>query len=162
MFNPTWSGAHAFLLEAMARDALGDAAAAERALERSLELAAPERMLWMFLAHRPEKLLERQANSRRAQSAFASVILAELRGVSRAPIELGTLVEPLTDSEMRVLRLLPSGLSATEIAKELYLSVHTVKTHMRHVYTKLDAHRRTQAIERAASLGLLSPQVARL
>jgi len=72
------------------------------------------------------------------------------------------LYEPLTDAETRVLRYLPTGLSVPEIASELYVSVHTVKTHMRHLYLKLDAHRRTQAIERARSLGLLgAPSLCR-
>ncbi len=65
--------------------------------------------------------------------------------------------EPLTESELRVLRYLPSNLSAPEIAAELFLSTSTVKTHMRHIYEKLDAHRRTEAVDRARELGLLGP-----
>jgi LuxR family maltose regulon positive regulatory protein len=56
-----------------------------------------------------------------------------------------------------VLRYLPSNLSAREIAAELYVSTSTVKTHMRHIYEKLDAHRRTEAVDRARELGLLGP-----
>jgi LuxR family maltose regulon positive regulatory protein len=56
-----------------------------------------------------------------------------------------------------VLRYLPSNLSAPEIAGEMFLSTSTVKTHMRHIYEKLDAHRRTEAVERARALGLLGP-----
>jgi LuxR family maltose regulon positive regulatory protein len=44
-----------------------------------------------------------------------------------------------------------------EIADQLYLSVNTIRTHMRHVYDKLDAHRRHEAVERASALGLLAP-----
>ena len=68
-----------------------------------------------------------------------------------------TLHEPLSESELRVLRFLPSNLSAPEIAAELYVSTSTVKTHMRHIYEKLDAHRRTEAVDRARELGLLGP-----
>jgi ATP/maltotriose-dependent transcriptional regulator MalT len=57
----------------------------------------------------------------------------------------------------RVLRFLPTSLSAPEIARELYVSVNTVRTHMRHVYDKLGAHRRLEAIDRARALGLLGP-----
>lgn len=65
--------------------------------------------------------------------------------------------QQLTSSEVRVLHYLPTRLTAVEIARELYLSVNTVKTHMRHLYAKLDAHRRMEAVERARALGLLAP-----
>ena len=68
-----------------------------------------------------------------------------------------TLREPLSQAETRVLRYLPTNLSAPEIADQLSLSANTVRTHMRHVYDKLGAHRRTEAIERARALGLLAP-----
>jgi DNA-binding CsgD family transcriptional regulator len=63
--------------------------------------------------------------------------------------------EQISDAEARVLRYLPTNLTAPEIAAELYVSVHTVKTHMRHIYSKLDAHRRRDAVEHARALGLL-------
>jgi DNA-binding CsgD family transcriptional regulator len=66
------------------------------------------------------------------------------------------LFAPLTAGETRVLRYLPSHLSALEIADELYLSPNTVRTHLRHLYQKLDVHTRSQAIARARALGLLS------
>ena len=50
-----------------------------------------------------------------------------------------------------------TGLSAPEIADQLYLSVNTVKTHMRHLYDKLGVHRRHEAVEQARALGLLAP-----
>jgi LuxR family transcriptional regulator, maltose regulon positive regulatory protein len=65
-------------------------------------------------------------------------------------------LEELTEAESRVLRYLPSNLTAWEIADELCVSLNTVKTHMRHIYAKLDAHRRREAVERARALGLLS------
>ena len=55
-----------------------------------------------------------------------------------------------------MLRYLPSNLSAPEIGSELYLSVHTVKTHIRHIYAKLGVHGRAEAVERARELGLLA------
>src|SRR5271167_3721393 len=70
------------------------------------------------------------------------------------------LTDPLTDSETRVLRYLPTNLSAPEIAGQLSVSVNTIRTHMRHVYEKLGAHRRTGAVERARALGLLAPSHA--
>jgi LuxR family transcriptional regulator, maltose regulon positive regulatory protein len=74
-------------------------------------------------------------------------------GLGRSPPRLA---EPLSQSEMRVLRYLPTNLSAGEIARELSVSVTTIRTHMRHLFTKLDAHRRTEAVTRARALGLLA------
>jgi DNA-binding CsgD family transcriptional regulator len=65
--------------------------------------------------------------------------------------------EPLTGSEMRVLRYLPTQLTASEIARQLFLSVHTVTTHTRHIYAKLGVHRRHEAVDRARARGLLAP-----
>lgn len=69
--------------------------------------------------------------------------------------DVAELVEQLTDREMAVLRYLPTRLSNTEIAERLYVSVNTVKTHLKHVYRKLGADNRSSAIERAEALGLL-------
>jgi DNA-binding CsgD family transcriptional regulator len=70
-------------------------------------------------------------------------------------------LEALTHGETRVLHYLPTNLSAREIAGELYLSVNTVKTHQRHLYQKLGACTRTQAVDKARALGLLAPSVPR-
>jgi LuxR family transcriptional regulator, maltose regulon positive regulatory protein len=66
------------------------------------------------------------------------------------------LLQPLSNSEMRVLRYLPTHLSLPEIASELYVSLNTVRTHMRHLYAKLGTHRRAETVERARALGLLA------
>jgi DNA-binding NarL/FixJ family response regulator len=65
--------------------------------------------------------------------------------------------EPLTEGETRVLRYLPTQLTAPEIAGELCVSVSTVKTHLRNLYAKLGCHGRTEAVDRARALGLLAP-----
>jgi LuxR family transcriptional regulator, maltose regulon positive regulatory protein len=56
-----------------------------------------------------------------------------------------------------VLRFLPTNLSASEVCGELFLSVHTVKTHMRRLYAKLEVHTRSDAVARGRALGLLAP-----
>jgi LuxR family maltose regulon positive regulatory protein len=149
----------AFLLEAVARDALGDAGAARRALERALDLARPESMLFPFLFDAAPELLERHRRHGTAHAAFIVQILNALAGRKPAapPGAAERLREPLSSSEIRVLRYLPTRLSVPEIADQLYLSVNTVKTHMRHLYDKLGAHRRHEAVEQARALGLLAP-----
>jgi LuxR family transcriptional regulator, maltose regulon positive regulatory protein len=63
------------------------------------------------------------------------------------------LLEPLSSSEARVLRYLPTNLSAPEIARELSVSPNTVKTHIKHLYAKFGTHHRAEAVD----LGLLAP-----
>ena len=79
------------------------------------------------------------------------------REPERSHGEPAPLREPLSHSEARVLRYLPTNLSAPEIAAELCVSVNTIRTHQRHLYAKLGAHRRSQAVEQARLLGLLAP-----
>ena len=157
---PPWAWLiQAFLLEAIARDALGDPAAAGRAIERALDLAEPEGALGSFLLHPAPGLLERHARHRTAHASLLMEIRSLLAGRTPAPAAAGPqrLLEPLRDSELRVLRYLPSDLTAPEIAAELHVSPNTVKTHMRTLYAKLGTHRRHEAVERARALGLLAP-----
>ena len=70
-------------------------------------------------------------------------------------------LEPLSDSEIRVLRYLPTNLSVPEIANELSVSPNTVRTHIHHLYAKLGTHRRGEAVARARALGLLAPSAHR-
>jgi LuxR family transcriptional regulator, maltose regulon positive regulatory protein len=124
----------AFLLEAIARDALGDPPAAASALERALDLAEPDGVLTMFLFHPVPGLLQRQARQRTAHAALIAELLGLLAGNRSAPPSAGPpSLEPLSDSEIRVLRYLPTNLSGPEIAAELYVSLNTGRTHMRHL-----------------------------
>jgi LuxR family maltose regulon positive regulatory protein len=161
--NPGWV-IQALLLEASARDALGEEGAAERALERALDLAEPDGALLPFLLHLEPGLLERHSRHRTAHASLVSEILNLLAGAKRPASAVGEperLREPLSESETRILRYLPTNLSVPEIANEVYLSVNTVKTHMKHLYAKLDVHHRVQAVERARALGLLAPSGVR-
>ena len=67
--------------------------------------------------------------------------------------------QELTETELRVLRFLPTNLSRSQIARELYLSVNTVNTHVRNIFAKLDARTRSTAVDRARELRLLSSSV---
>src|ERR1700733_9646257 len=175
---PTTWLAHACLLEAIARDALGDPAAARDAMWRALDIAKIDGALMAFLFHPPAReLFDRYAPDRGDQA----VLVAEIRSLFPAepraeppegpPAEpkLGAhegssrladsfrLVDPLSKSEIRVLRYLPTNLTTPQIARELSLSVHTVRTHTRHLFATLGAHGRTEAVTRARALGLLAP-----
>jgi LuxR family maltose regulon positive regulatory protein len=162
----------AFVLEAIARDALGDPAAAGRAMERALDLAEPEGTVSVFLLHPAPGLLERHARDCAKHAALIAEILSLLPARHEGPGGPGDVItgraggpwesaprlaEPLSQAEIRVLRYLPTNLSAPEIARELSVSVHTVRTHIRHVCGKLGAHGRTEAVGRARALGVLAP-----
>jgi LuxR family transcriptional regulator, maltose regulon positive regulatory protein len=148
----------AFLLEAIALDALGDAGAAGQALERALDCAEPDGALLFFLLHPTPGMLERHARPGTAHAALIAGIQSLLAGpVPSPPAGPRPLLEPLSDSELRVLRYLPTNLTAPEIASELSVSTNTVKTHMRNLYGKLGTHRRAKTVARARDLGLLAP-----
>ena len=152
----------AFLLQAIACDTLGDASAARRALEQALDRAAPEGLLFPFLYDPVPDLLDRHRRGGTTHAGLIAEILNVLAGQKPGSPPAGRgLREPLSHAEARVLRYLPTKLSAPEIAGELYLSVNTVKTHMRHLYDKLGVHRRHEAVEQARALGLLAPSPRR-
>ena len=149
---------HALLLDAAARDALGDEHAAEASIERALELAETDGMILPFTLVPIRPLLERHPRHRTAHAALLTAVLDVLDGVAPERRRAATpLQEELSDAELRVLRHLPSNLKATEIASELFVSTNTVRTHLRHIYAKLDAHNRSEAVARARELGLLAP-----
>ena len=153
---------HAHLLNAIAHNLLGEQRAVEADIECALDLAEPEAHIFPFVMAPVRELLEQHPRHRTAHAALLSDILDILAGLA-PPAHAGehlTLQEELTESELRVLRFLPSNLSAPEIASEVFLSTSTVKTHIAHIYMKLDVHRRTEAVERARELGLLTPHTA--
>ena len=169
----------ALLLEARARDALGDHAGAGRALERALDITHSNGIVLPFLLDPVPVLLQQHRQHRSAHPALISQILnllptptllpARQEGAaghgemasSRARAGPGgsalRLTDPLSRGEIRVLRYMPTNLSTPEIARELSVSVHTVRTHVRHLFAKLGAHSRTEAVARARTLGLLTP-----
>jgi LuxR family transcriptional regulator, maltose regulon positive regulatory protein len=149
----------AYVLEAAARDALGDQAAADSALEHALDLAEPDGALTPFLLVPSPGLLDRHARHHTAHASLLAAIRGMLEGTQPGPPPPGPrpLPEPLSRSEIRVLRYLPTHLNAPEIARELYVSPNTVKTHIRNLYAKLGTHSRAEAVERARALGLLAP-----
>jgi LuxR family maltose regulon positive regulatory protein len=165
--QPVWL-VEALLLEAITRAALSDQDAASSALERALDLTEPDRAVLPFLFHPAPELLERHATQHTEHPALIAEILSRLAGKTPAsPPEAPAaraqpLLAPVSKSELRVLRYLPTRLSAQEIAGELGVSSNTVKTHMRTLYAKLGAHSRAEAIDRARALGLLASSARRV
>lgn len=155
-----WARVEALLLDATARDRLGDRRAAEESLEAALELAEPEGLMLPFMLRPSRELLERHPRHRAAHATLISAILDTLAG--RAHGRPATpLRDELSDAELRVVRYLPSNLTASEIASELVVSANTVRTHMHHIYAKLGAHSRSEAVARARELGLVAPGALR-
>ena len=145
-----------YLLQALAAEDLHNRELARDRLLRALEIAAPQdyvralldegKRLWAFL---PEV--------RHAAPAFVDRV-SEYAGVQSVvePARRAAegLVEPLSQRELEVLRLIAAGLSNREIADALYIAVGTVKRHINHIYGKLGVHSRTQALVRARELDL--------
>jgi LuxR family transcriptional regulator, maltose regulon positive regulatory protein len=152
----------AVVLEAVGRDANGEKDHALRLLGDALALAEPAGFIRLFVDEgRPMARLLREGMSlglrvdyiRRLLAAFAA---DELALSARTTGHL--LAEPLSKREIEVLALIAEGLTNQEIATRLYLSLHTVKAHARNISAKLDVGNRTQAVARARTLGILSPE----
>jgi LuxR family maltose regulon positive regulatory protein len=159
---PTWL-TQAYLLASIAWDTLGDQGAADQALERALDYAEPDGAVLWFLLYPVPGLLERHVEHRASHAALIAEIHSRSaeRELNPPQAESRPLIEPLSDSEIRVLRYLPTNLTAPEIAGELSVSRNTVKTHMRNLYAKLGTHRRAEAVSQARELGLLAPSASR-
>jgi LuxR family maltose regulon positive regulatory protein len=140
-------------LQALAYQVQGDEVQALVALRRSLSLAEPEGYIRSFVDEgEPMAHLLRRALARGITPGYASRLLAAF---GESPPAAQALVEPLTARELEVLRLVAGGLSNREIAQQLVVAVSTVKSHINHLYGKLEVKNRTQAVARAQELGLL-------
>jgi LuxR family maltose regulon positive regulatory protein len=153
----------ASLVNAAANQELADRDAAAGSLRRALDLAGPEGYRRAFVeGGTPVRaLLVDHLHRDSTHRALTGALLARLRATAAPTPPPGArpaaavLVEPLSEREQVVLRYLPSTLSAGEIADELYVSLNTVKTHIKSIYRKLDTNRRWDAVKRARELQLL-------
>jgi LuxR family maltose regulon positive regulatory protein len=148
----------AAVLRAVAHSELHDARASSAAFGHALELGGPNSYRRVFLDVGPSvrPLLESQIRRGTSHRSFAGELMAAFE--RRAPsveITKPELLEPLSERERAVLRYLPTLMSNAEIASEMFVSVNTVKTHLRSIYRKLGATRRRDAVERARRLELL-------
>jgi LuxR family transcriptional regulator, maltose regulon positive regulatory protein len=144
------------VIAAIAARRLGQHEQAADRLTVALALAEPHRMYRPFLdggaaARSALTVLIRPVSQ---GAAFAARILQRF-DTAPAPCQPAAAVVPLTSSELAVLRFLPSHMTNQEIAEALFLSINTVKTHLRSVYRKLSVTTRREAIARGGKLGLL-------
>jgi LuxR family maltose regulon positive regulatory protein len=150
-------------LQALTLEARGDGAGALDTLEQALALAEPEGYVRVFSDEgAPMAALLAALCTRRptACSEYTEQLLAafalETDGQGQAPEGSDpSMVEPLSERELEVLRLVAAGLTNQEIADELVIAVSTVKSHTNHIYGKLGVKNRTQAIAQAGALRLL-------
>jgi LuxR family maltose regulon positive regulatory protein len=152
--------AEAWAIAAIARDAVHDEAGALHAIERALDLAEPRGYWDALLRHGApiRSLVKRRIAAGTAHRAFAGDLLAALEQEPAAHSRNGeALLEPLSERELTVLRFLPTMMSNAEIASEMFVSVNTVMTHLKHIYRKLDVSERRDAVRRGRELHLLSP-----
>jgi LuxR family maltose regulon positive regulatory protein len=166
------------LLQALAHQARGDSSAALAPLRHALALAEPEGYARVFVDEGPpmaQLLLE--AAARKIMPGYTARLLASFdhpagtgdrppaSGPEPAPLyvtpsgssspSLHGLVEPLSERESEVLRLLRSDLSGPEIANALTVSLNSVYTHTKNIYAKLGVNSRRAAVRRAEELRLL-------
>ena len=152
------------VLQALAHEVQGDIPPALVPLERALTLAEPEGYVRIFVDEgAPMAALLRPAASQGMALAYVSKLLDA--HAAEAPMRRGTtgpaspaaqpLAEPLSQRELEVLRLVATGMSNRDIARELVLATGTVKKHINNIFTKLNVRSRTQAVAQARELGLL-------
>jgi LuxR family maltose regulon positive regulatory protein len=148
-------------LQALLDDVTGDQPAAQAALEKALRLAQPGGFIRLFVDLGPgmARLLA-QLKVDNGLHTYVEQILPAFRGSQRAApsIAQGELLEPLTNRELQILKLLEERLTNKEIAVQLVITPGTVKGHTSHIYQKLDVKGRRQAVEKARALGILSPK----
>jgi LuxR family maltose regulon positive regulatory protein len=144
----------ATILQALAHHFKKDDDQALECLERALILAAPEGFVRPFVAAgEPMTKLLRQAAARGIAHEYVSKLLATF---AHSPTLVEQpLIDPLSEREFEVLRLIAEGLSNPQIADQLCISVNTVRFHTKNIYGKLGVNSRTQAIARANELNLL-------
>ena len=145
------------MLQALAQQMRGDVRGALAPLERALSLAEPEGYVRIFVDEGPAMASLLEAAE---QHGIARDYVRRLR-IAFSGTEVPThatqgLVDPLSQRELDVLRLLGTDLSGPDIARELVLSLNTVRTHTKNIYAKLGVNNRRAAVRRAEELDLMS------
>jgi len=146
------------IVESLARHARDDSSGALETLDRAVSLAEPEGYVGVFLIEgEPMTALLRVAvKQRRASPSMNRLLEAAVAPATGPSPTTQPLVDPLSERELEVLRLLHGDLDGPEIAGHLFVSVNTVRTHTKNIYAKLGVNSRRAAVRRATELGLLS------
>jgi LuxR family maltose regulon positive regulatory protein len=148
------------MVRALAHDAGGDRDAAHTDLDRALTAGVPVGYVRLFLDEGPpmRELLEATVRRDSPGSAHAAELARVEVAVDTRPgptAAAAERVDALSDRELDVLRLLATDLTGPEVAQQLFVSVNTLRTHTKHIFTKLDVNTRRAAVRRATELGLL-------
>jgi LuxR family maltose regulon positive regulatory protein len=144
------------VLQALAQQSGGQTRVALVPLERALRLADPEGYVRVFVDEgSPMAALLQAAARQEIAPKYVRQLLASMGAPrTRPPSEQG-LLEPLSERELDVLRLLASELDGPDIARELTVSLSTMRTHTRSIFNKLEVNNRRAAVHRAQEMGLL-------
>jgi LuxR family maltose regulon positive regulatory protein len=153
-------------LQALAFQALDRKEEALSHIEHCLTIAEPEGYVRIFVERgAPMHRLLQMASSRGMYTDYINRLLPAFKIADTSPrsaihktryIGQGpALLEPISERELQVLRLLDSSLTSKEIGRELYLSTNTVRTHIRNIYSKLGVHGRIEAIQKAKECNLM-------
>jgi LuxR family maltose regulon positive regulatory protein len=143
------------VVEALARHAAGDAAGAFAALDAAIDIAEHEGYVRVFLDEGPAMTrLLKAAEKRSKAPGYLHELVRASTGMGPSPASQG-LVEPLSEREMEVLRLLRSDLDGPGMARELVVSLNTLRTHTKNIYAKLGVGSRRAAVRRAEELDLI-------
>lgn len=148
------------ILRAKAFHARGDLSLALAALQYALEMAFAEKAMRAFLIEGEEFLHLLNIARSKLDSPELNVFIDQLLQKIESPTSIEpqptqNLTEPLSPRELEILHLLPTRLTASQLAEELFISVNTVRSHLKSIYTKLGVHSRHEAIIRANDLNLL-------
>ena len=150
------------ILQALAHQTQGDLPSALSSLQRALVLAEPEGYVRIFLDEGKSIMqLLREVSAHKIMPDYTDRLLAAFQADQREnkdkldKVPVSGLIEPLSQRELEVLRLIAQGLSNQEICERLFLALDTVKGHNRRIFNKLQVQRRTEAIARARELGLI-------
>ena len=143
------------VLQALAHQTLGDIPAALACLERAVTLAEPEGYVRVFVDEGPPmaSLLRVLAKQETAGNYVRGLLAATTETQHNSPVKQ-PLIDPLSERELDVLRLLGTELDGPAIARELMVSLNTMRTHTKNIYAKLAVTNRRAAVRRAAELGL--------
>jgi LuxR family transcriptional regulator, maltose regulon positive regulatory protein len=143
------------MLQALAHHAQRDMPAAHASLGRAVTLAEPEGYARIFADEGPPIVpLLRAVAKQETRQNYARRLLATV-GTNEAGSSTATLIDPLSQRELDVLRLLGTELDGPAIARELMVSLNTMRTHTKNIYAKLEVTSRRAALRRAAELDLL-------